>query len=191
VISTEVGAFATQCAADLAAAEPAIAAATEALNSLDKGSLTELKGMTSPAPIVLAVCNCVQFMTAPAGTLKKVKTAWAEAKKMMGSVDQFLQMLLNFDKDNLPLDNKAAVRKITGSPEAPNPDFNYAAVKRVSLAAAGLADFVLNILVYHDIYLDVAPKRQLLEEAEEKLNAANKKLAAVINENVAQLNSSR
>lgn len=30
-----------------------------------------------------------------------------------------------------------------------------------------------------------------MQEAEEKLNAANKKLAAVINENVAQLNSSR
>jgi dynein heavy chain len=143
---------------------------------------------TSPAPIVLAVCNCVQFMTAPPGGLKKVKTAWAEAKKMMGSVDQFLQLLLNFDKDNLPLDNKAAVRKITGSADAPNPDFNYASVKRVSLAAAGLADFVLNILIYHDIYLDVAPKRQLLQEAEEKLAAANKKLAAV-NENVAQLNA--
>ena len=147
-----------------------------------------LCAQTSPAPIVLAVCNCVQFMTAPPGGLKKVKTAWAEAKKMMGSVDQFLQMLLNFDKDNLPLDNKAAVRKITGTPDAPNPDFNYASVKRVSLAAAGLADFVLNILIYHDIYLDVAPKRQLLQEAEEKLAAANKKLAAV-NENVAQLNA--
>jgi dynein heavy chain len=147
-----------------------------------------LCAQTSPAPIVLAVCNCVQYMTAPPGGLKKVKPAWAEAKKMMGSVDQFLQMLLNFDKDNLPLDNKAAVRKITGSADAPNPDFNYASVKRVSLAAAGLADFVLNILIYHDIYLDVAPKRQLLTEAEEKLAAANKKLAAV-NENVAQLNA--
>ena len=31
----------------------------------------------------------------------------------------------------------------------------------------------------------------MCREAEEKLNAANKKLAAVINENVAQLNSSR
>ena len=188
VIQGEVSAFAAQCNADLAAAEPAVEKAKEALNNLDKASLTELKGMTSPAPIVLAVCNCVQYMQAPPGQLKKVKTAWAEAKKMMGSVDQFLASLLNFDKDNILPENKAAVRKITGTPEAPNPDFNYNSVKRVSLAAAGLADWVLNVLIYHDIYLDVAPKRALLAEAEQKLNEANKKLAAV-NENVAQLNA--
>ena len=35
------------------------------------------------------------------------------------------------------------------------------------------------------------PDGCMCREAEEKLNAANKKLAAVINENVAQLNSSR
>ena len=188
VIQGEVSAFAAQCNADLAAAEPAVEKAKEALNNLDKASLTELKGMTSPAPIVLAVCNCVQYMMAPPGQVKKVKTAWAEAKKMMGSVDQFLASLLNFDKDNILPENKAAVRKITGTPEAPNPDFNYNSVKRVSLAAAGLADWVLNVLIYHDIYLDVAPKRALLGEAEQKLNDANKKLAAV-NENVAQLNA--
>ena len=58
VISAEVGAFAAQCAADLAAAEPAIEKATEALNSLDKGSLTELKGMASPRPSCSLSCNC-------------------------------------------------------------------------------------------------------------------------------------
>ena len=57
VISTEVGAFAAQCAADLAAAEPAIAAATEALNSLDKGSLTELKGMVRIAYTHIYYCS--------------------------------------------------------------------------------------------------------------------------------------
>ena len=42
------------------------------------------------------------------------------------------------------------------------------------------------MLIYHDIYLDVEPKRNMLLEAEGKLNDANKKLAAV-NENVAAL----
>ena len=50
VIAAEVNAFAAQCQADLAAAEPAIEKASEALNSLDKGSLTELKGLASPRP---------------------------------------------------------------------------------------------------------------------------------------------
>ena len=37
-------------------------------------------------------------MMAPKGGLKKVKTAWGEAKKMMASVDKFLESLLLFDK---------------------------------------------------------------------------------------------
>ena len=40
-IQTEVSAFAAQCNADLAAAEPAVKAAAEALNNLDKAALTE------------------------------------------------------------------------------------------------------------------------------------------------------
>jgi len=189
VIQTEVSAFAAQCNADLMAAEPAIAAASEALNSLDKGSLTELKSMSTPSPVVLQVCNAVQYMMAPKGGLKKVKTAWGEAKKMMASVDKFLESLVLFDKDNLLPENKAEVRaKCTGTPDAPNPDFNYTNVKRISMAAAGLCDWVINILIYHDIYLDVAPKRALLQEAEGKLNEANKKLASV-NEHVAALNA--
>jgi dynein heavy chain len=189
VIQQEVSAFAAQCNADLLAAEPAIAAAAEALNSLDKASLTELKSMSTPSPVVLQVCNAVQYMMAPKGQVKKVKTAWGEAKKMMASVDEFLKSLINFDKDNLLLENKAEVRaKCTGTPEAPNPEFNYTNVKRISMAAAGLCDWVINILIYHDIYLDVAPKRMLLQEAMNKLGEANKKLAAV-NEHVDALNA--
>ena len=108
---------------------------------------------------------------------------------MMASVDKFLESLIYFDKDNLLPENKAEVRaKCTGSVESPNPDFNYANVKRISMAAAGLCDWVLNILVYHDIYLEVAPKRAMLQEAEGKLAEANKKLASV-NEHVSALNA--
>jgi hypothetical protein len=47
-----------QCKADLAAAEPVIAEAEAALNSLDKASLGELKSFGSPAAEVVQVC-CV------------------------------------------------------------------------------------------------------------------------------------
>lgn len=140
--------------------------------------------MNSPNPAVVAVVNAVQYMLAKKG--EKVKLAWAEAKKMMGSVDQFLNVLLNFDKDNLPADNKAKVRGFTGSAENPNPEFNYNFVKKISTAAAGLCDWVVNVLIYHDIFLDVEPKRKLLAEAQVKLEDANKKLVAV-NEKVAAL----
>ena len=48
-MQNEVSAFEAQCAADLAAAEPAIQKAAEALNNLDKKALVELKSLSACA----------------------------------------------------------------------------------------------------------------------------------------------
>jgi Microtubule-binding stalk of dynein motor len=56
-IKAEVEAFQAECAKDLAAAEPVIAEAEAALNSLDKASLGELKSFGSPAAEVVQVSN--------------------------------------------------------------------------------------------------------------------------------------
>ena len=44
-----------------------------------------------------------------------------------------------------------------------------------------------NVCIYHDIYLDVEPKRKMLYEAQEKLAAANKKLETKRNDIKAKL----
>ena len=59
-IKAEVEAFQAECAKDLEAAEPVIAEAEAALNSLDKASLGELKSFGSPAAEVVQVC--VRYM---------------------------------------------------------------------------------------------------------------------------------
>lgn len=46
-------------------------------------------------------------------------------------------------------------------------------------AAAGLCSWVINIVIYRDILVTVEPKRQLLREANERLDAATTKLNAV------------
>ena len=55
----------------------------------------------------------------------------------------------------LLLQNKVFVRKFTGPADAPDPGFNGEAMKQSSIAAAGLCDWVVNIMIYHDIFLDV------------------------------------
>jgi dynein heavy chain len=55
----------------------------------------------------------------------------------------------------------------------PNPEFNYQYMAGKSSAAAGLCDWIVNICIYHDIYLDVAPKRAKLNQAEADLAAAS------------------
>lgn len=68
----EVTAFADECTRDLAAAEPVIKEAEAALNSLDKGSLGELKSFGSPAAEVVQVVSACIVLTAPGGKIPKV-----------------------------------------------------------------------------------------------------------------------
>eukprot|EP00961_Rhodomonas_salina_P144436 1945043-Rhodomonas_salina.1 len=52
-------------------------------------------------------------------------------------------------------------------------------MRKKSQAAAGLCDFLLNIVAYYDIVVTVEPKRNALKQAEEELEGANTKLAEV------------
>ena len=103
LLATQVSRVQTECATELAVAEPIIAAAEAALNSLDKGSLGELKSFSNPAPEVVAVVAACMVLTAPGGAIPKELT-WAAGKKWMGaqSLDAFLKSLINFNKDNVP-----------------------------------------------------------------------------------------
>ena len=198
-IAKGVAEFQVQANKDLAAAEPAIQKAMAALGGLNKAALGELKGLGSPPAAVLDVTAAVSYMLAPKGAnLKKLDITWNGAKKMMGDPAAFLVLLQNYDKDGFDLAAKAMVRAYTGTipdPKGENPmgltmghpsgngdacpTFNFAYMAGKSSAAAGLCDWIVNICIYHDIYLDVAPKRAKLNQAEADLAAANKKLAGV------------
>jgi dynein heavy chain len=90
-MQTDVMAFQAECEEDLKAAEPIIAEAEKALNSLDKKSLGELKSFGSPAAEVVQVASACIILTAPGGKIPK-DLSWNAGKKMMNNVDQFLQV---------------------------------------------------------------------------------------------------
>eukprot|EP00232_Nephroselmis_pyriformis_P019075 CAMPEP_0182900652 /NCGR_PEP_ID=MMETSP0034_2-20130328/28990_1 /TAXON_ID=156128 /ORGANISM="Nephroselmis pyriformis, Strain CCMP717" /LENGTH=4527 /DNA_ID=CAMNT_0025034901 /DNA_START=131 /DNA_END=13711 /DNA_ORIENTATION=+ len=173
-IATEVTAFQAECEEDLKAAEPVIAEAEAALNSLDKKSLGELKSFGSPAAEVVQVGSACLVLTAPGGKIPK-DLSWNSSKKMMGNVDQFLNSLLAFDKDNVPIVCVERCEKDFLS----NPNFNPDYIRSKSGAAAGLCGWVVNICKYFRIYQVVAPKRQMLGEANARLNNANNKLSGI------------
>jgi len=60
-----------ECARDLAAAEPIIAEAEAALNSLDKASLGELKSFGSPAAEIVQVLAACMVLCASSGNIPK------------------------------------------------------------------------------------------------------------------------
>ena len=173
-IAEEVSAFQAECEEDLKAAEPIIIAAEAALNSLDKKALGELKSLSTPPAGVDDVASACMILCAPKGKIPK-DVSWNACKKFMGSVDKFLADLINFDKDNTPLNCVEKVEKDYLGKETFNPDI----IMGKSSAAAGLCSWVINICKYFRIYQVVAPKRAMLAEANAKLDAANTKLSGI------------
>ncbi len=86
----EVTAFQDECSRDLEAAEPVIAEAEAALNSLDKASLGELKSFGSPAAEVVNVVSACMVLTAPGGKIPKVEPPSAGSCSSNISLDVFL-----------------------------------------------------------------------------------------------------
>ncbi|XP_034563350.1 dynein heavy chain 9, axonemal [Notolabrus celidotus] len=175
------------CEEDLAKAEPALLAAQDALNTLNKNNLTELKSFGSPVVAVTNVTAAVMVLMAPGGRVPKDRS-WKAAKVMMAKVDAFLDSLINFNKENIP---EACLKAI--QPYLQDPEFQPDLVASKSNAAAGLCSWVLNIVKFYQVYCEVEPKRQALSKANAELAAAQEKLSAIkrkinlLNENLAKL----
>lgn len=77
---------------------------------------------------------------------------------------------------NVPPSNVEKARKIK---DGMGDEFSRTVMAKKSGAAAGLCEFIINIIMYYDVVTQVEPKRQALREASETLEAANTKLAEV------------
>lgn len=87
VIEEDVTIKAKICADDLAKAEPALMAAQEALNTLNKNNLTELKSFGSPPDAVVSVCAAVLVLFSKKGKIPKDRS-W-KACKVHAVLSQF------------------------------------------------------------------------------------------------------
>jgi len=180
-IQGEVEAYESECASDLAAAEPAANRMDEILGALDKTSLVELRNLTQPPKDVESVLSATLYLLARKvdGPIKKLDVSWGAARRAMASLDAFLVSLRDFDRTAISAEAAEAVRIFTGPAESPDPKFSASALRLKSRAASQLCDWVINVMKYHEIYRDVEPKRRLLEETQERLEEAKRKLAVV------------
>ncbi|VDK33899.1 unnamed protein product [Taenia asiatica] len=170
-IRAEVSVKQRECEADLAKAEPALVAAQEALNTLNKNNLTEMKSFGTPPPAVVKVVAAVACLLAPHGRVPKDRS-WKAAKAgMMSKIDQFLDNLINYDKENMHENSLKAVAEYLKDPE-----FDPNLVRSKSLAAAGLCSWVINIVKFHEVFCVVKPKRDALDEANKELQSATEAL---------------
>ncbi|KAL9894878.1 dynein beta chain, ciliary [Glossina fuscipes] len=184
-IEEDVTAKAKLCEEDFRKAQPALIAAQEALNTLNKNNLTELKSFGSPPEAVVSVCAAVLVLFSQKGKIPKDRS-WKSCRSIMGNVDKFLNDLVNYDKKHIHPDIIKALQ-----PYIADPEFIPEKILAKSAAAAGLCSWVININRFYEVYLIVEPKERALVEAEQELQDARDKLTALnqrLNELEEQLN---
>uniref|UniRef100_A0A8C4U9P4 Dynein axonemal heavy chain 17 n=1 Tax=Falco tinnunculus TaxID=100819 RepID=A0A8C4U9P4_FALTI len=174
-INTNVAEKQRACELDLAKAEPALVATQEALNTLNKNNLTDLKSFMSPPQLVVNVMAAVMVLMAPEGKIPRDKS-WKAAKVMMGKVDTFLDALKKFDKEHIP---KACLKAF--QPYRSDPSFHPDIIKPKSTAAASLCSWCLNIVDFYEMFCEAEPERRALEEANAELAEAQEKLRCIKN----------
>eukprot|EP00920_Eleutheroschizon_duboscqi_P039681 GHVT01095307.1.p1 GENE.GHVT01095307.1~~GHVT01095307.1.p1 ORF type:complete len:1472 (-),score=182.88 GHVT01095307.1:1015-5367(-) len=173
------------CEQDLAMAIPLVEQAEAALNTLNKKDFQEAKSLNKPPPGVDDITTAVMHLLATIDPSVEVDKqgrikdrSWKAALKMMNSPEKLLSTLKEFkgliDGGKVPEQNFKQVDPLLNLPH-----FNRETIQKKSNAAAGLAEWVINIHLYYKVTTTVEPKKQALREATAQLEAANTKLAKV------------
>ena len=113
--------------------------------------MNDLRGMKNPSELVISVLEAVCILLG-------LKGDWNAAKNLMGDA-QFIQKLIDFDKDNIPEQVMKRVRRYID-----NPKFIPDEVAKVSRLSSSLCMWVRAIDLYAKIFKSIEPKRiRLLE----------------------------
>jgi len=153
----------TECDIELAKAEPLVTSALAALDTLSKESIGELKNYSNPPAGVDDVLSAVMYMISPPGKLCK-DVSFKAGKKEIGNPADFVARLKGMDLDNIPRANINAVIKILTAKE-----IDPVEIQGKSQAAGGMANWVVNIVQYDQVYQMITPLRNSLAEAKAKL----------------------
>merc|ERR1719311_782057 len=187
-LANEAAAIKAEADGELAEAMPAMEAANEAVNCLNKGMISDLKALGKPPAECAEVCAAVAFLLKG----EKKKTDWKYAQKMMGNPAAFLDQIAEFDANNIPEESLAKTE-----PFLAEPFFTFEVMKSKSSAAANMANWVINIVAYNTIYKKVAPLMERVRVATETKETAEAALAVVlarvaeVQAKVAQLNAEK
>ena len=141
---------------DLDQALPLLEAANKALDSLDKADISEIRVFKTPPELVVLVMEAVCI-------LMGVKPDWDSAKKMLADT-QFLNKLINYDKDNIPLATLKKLKKYID-----NEKFQPEVVENVSKACKSMCFWARALNTYAYVVREVEPKKKKLAKAKAEL----------------------
>eukprot|EP00796_Vickermania_ingenoplastis_P008995 gene8995-6317_t len=157
-----------ECEEGLAEALPALEAAEKALDALSPKDIQEIKTFATPPLNVEKTMNAVLI-------LLKEKEGWASAKMCLSKMD-FISRLTGYKKD-VDL-TPQVIRKVAAFTE--DEEFTPEIIEKTSMACKSMCMWVHAMYSYYFVAKAVAPKKERLREAEEKLETKQAALRKVL-----------
>uniref|UniRef100_A0A4W6GCG3 Dynein axonemal heavy chain 10 n=1 Tax=Lates calcarifer TaxID=8187 RepID=A0A4W6GCG3_LATCA len=154
----------------LAEALPALEAARNALQDLEKSDVTEIRSFAKPPKQVQVVCECILVLRG----YKEI--SWQSAKGMMSEAN-FLRSLMEMDCDSI---NNNQVRTVRGFLK--NLQTTFEEMQAISKAGSGMLKFVEAIMGYCEVAREIKPKRDKVARLEKNFFESKRELERIQSE---------
>ncbi|XP_041853005.1 dynein heavy chain 10, axonemal [Melanotaenia boesemani] len=154
----------------LAEALPALEAARNALQDLEKSDVTEIRSFAKPPKQVQVVCECILVLRG----YKEI--SWQSARGMMSEAN-FLRSLMEMDCDSI---SNNQVRTVKGFLK--NSQTTLKEMQAISKAGSGMLKFVEAIIGYCDVAREIKPKREKVARLEKDFFQSKRELESIQNE---------
>lgn len=149
---------------DLSKVEPAVKEAQQAVQSIKKQNLIEVRSMTNPpAPVKLAMESICLLLGEPSNDWKSVRSM------IVG--ENFISTIVNFNSEKLSDTTRRQMRE----KYLKNPDYTYEKINRASSACGPLVKWACAQLNYADMVRQIEPLRNELKKLEAEASVNQKK----------------
>ncbi len=151
----EIAAKRSEVMQDLEKVEPAVQDAQQAVKSIKKQHLVEVRSMAQPPPAVRMALESICLL------LGETTNDWKSIRQVTMK-DNFIPSIVNFNTDDISDD----VRDKLKTKYLENPDYSFEKVNRASLACGPLVKWAIAQFQYADMLKRVEPLRNELKELE-------------------------
>ncbi|XP_045114160.1 dynein heavy chain, cytoplasmic-like isoform X3 [Portunus trituberculatus] len=149
---------------DLSKVEPAVQDAQNAVKSIKKQHLVEVRSMANPPPMVKLALESICLL------LGEATSDWKTIKSIIMK-DNFIGTVVNYNTDDMPDDIREKMRNKYLS----NPDYNFEKVNRASLACGPMVKWAIAQIEFADMLKRVEPLRNELSSLEHMAEENKKK----------------
>uniref|UniRef100_A0A3P8YHI3 Cytoplasmic dynein 1 heavy chain 1 n=1 Tax=Esox lucius TaxID=8010 RepID=A0A3P8YHI3_ESOLU len=163
---------------DLDKVEPAVIEAQNAVKSIKKQHLVEVRSMANPPAAVKLALESICLL------LGESTTDWKQIRSIIMR-ENFIPTIVNFSADEISESIREKMKKNYMS----NPNFNYEMVNRASLACGPMVKWAIAQLNYADMLKRVEPLRNELQKLEDDA-MDNKSKAEEVEQMIRDLESS-